>query len=202
MWKDLLFKTSRLKIDNCPFGPKKCSGLSRNRSLLPSDLVAPSVEQRERWSIQEVANSIPTLVRVFHLSPCLGQVLWSVLTLISTTRNAFSFVLFCHVSFFCCFVLCFAFFFVAIHYILESQCWTGPLLWPVIEAAAPYELKFLWKWFMSLYFKRTTLQFWHLRTLWSACVCFYRSPQESQAIWPSSIAKYLQMKLPTGFFGC
>ena len=100
MLKDHLFKTSRLKFDNCPFGPKKFSGLSRNRSMLPSDLVAPSVEQRERWSIEEVVNSIPTLVRVFHLSPCLGQVLWSVLTLISTTRNAFSFVLFCHVSFF------------------------------------------------------------------------------------------------------
>ena len=166
MLKDHLFKTSRLKFDNCLFGPEKFSGLSRNSPTFPSDLVAPSLEQRERWSIQEVVNSIPTLVRVFHLSPCLGQVLWSVLTLISTTRNAFSFVLFCHVSFFVVSFCVLPFFFVAIHYILGSQCWTGPLLWPVIEAAAPYELKFLWKWFMSLYFKRTTLLLFGAQPAW------------------------------------
>ena len=48
MLKDHLFKTSRLKFDNCPFGPEKFSGLSRNSPTFPSDLVAPSVEQRER----------------------------------------------------------------------------------------------------------------------------------------------------------
>jgi len=165
MLKDQLLKTTRLNFDNCLFGPEKFSGLSRNSPTFPSDLVATSVEQHEQWSIQEVVNSIPTLVRVFHLSPCLGQFLWSVLTLISTTRNAFNFVLFFKSLFFC-FVLCFAFFFVAIYYILGSQFWNRPLFWPVTEAVAPYELKFLWKWFMSLYFKRTTLLLFGAQPAW------------------------------------
>ena len=42
-----------------------------SHDLLPSDLVAQSVEQR--WSNPKVVGSIPTLVRVF-LCPCVGPI--------------------------------------------------------------------------------------------------------------------------------
>ena len=51
-----------------------------SHDLLPSDLVAPSVEQR--WSNPKVVGSNPTLVRVF-LCPCVGPFPYVGLTLTS-----------------------------------------------------------------------------------------------------------------------
>ena len=75
--------TGNPHIGAVPVGWKKKNSFSKDRDfnicrdfnifsshgLLPSDLVAQSVEQR--WSNPKVVDSIPTLVRVF-LCPCVG----------------------------------------------------------------------------------------------------------------------------------